>query len=196
MKIDVRTMDGSPMTAAHATTPLGPSLSIAPSFRATGVASDSSIETSIEVVYSSAHGRYRITASAHRGATPDVEITPTVLRKIRLGELLRTAVPYAVAVNDDTLGQGTIVELVGAGRLLPQWMAETARRAGPSADTLELVQLIYSVAALAAEPPAQAVASELQISERTATHWIGKARKVGFLAGITYTAGRRPGHEA
>jgi hypothetical protein len=195
VKIDVRTMDGSPMTAAHATTPLGPSLRIAPTFRATGVASDSSIETSIDAVYSSVHGRYRITASTHRGAGSDVEITPTVLRSVRLGELLRTAVPYAVAVDDDTLGRGTIVELVGSGRLIPEWMAATARQLGPSPDTLELVQLVYSVAALAAEPPARAVAAELLISERTATHWIGKARKAGLLVGITYTAGRRPGHD-
>jgi transposase len=38
----------------------------------------------------------------------------------------------------------------------------------------------------------RAVATELGIPERTATHWITKARNAGLLDGITYAVGRQP----
>ncbi|HEY8589544.1 MAG TPA: hypothetical protein VIL55_08330 [Naasia sp.] len=193
MNIKVRTPDGKQVSLADATLPIGRTLRIAPAFTAVATAADISVETTIHVAYSPDFGRYRIAASGHQIVGPDGEITPSVLRRIRLGELLAAAVPYCVAVSDDELGHGIVRDLVGAsGRLLPKWMADTAAHAGPTRDTLELVQLAYGVAALAGQPPMQAVAAELGIPTRTATHWIARARQAGLLEGITYTAGRQP----
>ena len=118
---------------------------------------------------------------------------------MRLGELLSAAVPYCVVVDyedallKDVQKRGTVQELLAdGGRIVPAKLASIAAKAGPTADTLELVQLIYGVSALAAQPPMRAVASALGIPERTATHWITKARKAGLLEGITYAVGRQP----
>ncbi|GHF12439.1 hypothetical protein [Pseudolysinimonas yzui] len=193
MKIDVRTPDGKTVTAKQATLPLGSALRIVPAFTATAVADDIPVETKISASYSPNAGRYRITSTAHKAVGEAAEITPTVLRQVRLGELLSAAVPYCVAITDDEIGHGTVRELLGAsGRLLPEWMSTTAAKAGPTGETLELVQVIYGIAALSAQAPMRAVATELSIPERTATHWITKARNAGLLDGITYAVGRQP----
>lgn len=189
----MRTPEGKRVTAAQATLPLGSALRIVPAFTATAVAEDISLETTVEAAYSSEAGRYRITRTAHRAVGKTEEITPTVLRQVRLGEMLTAAVPHCVAVVDEQIGRGTVHELVGSGtRILPDWMASAATQAGPTPDTLELLQVVYGVAALAGKPPMRAVATELGIPERTATHWITKARNIGLLDGITYAVGRQP----
>jgi hypothetical protein len=192
VKIDVRTPDGQRMTWKHATLPLGTALRIAPAFQATATADDIPVQTTIEAIYSPHAGRYRIVSTAHRATTETAEITPTVLRQVRLGELLSAAVPYCVTVDFEGK-QRTVHDLLATdGRVVPKSLATLAVAAGPTADTLGLVHLIYGVAALAALPPMRAVATELGIPERTATHWITKARRAGLLDGITYTVGRQP----
>ena len=189
----MRTPDGKPVTAKQATLPLGSALRIVPAFTATSTAGDIPVESTIIASYSPNAGRYRITNTAHRAVGDAAEITPTVLRQVRLGELLSAAVPYCVAISDEGIGHGTVRELLGAGgRLLPEWMATAAAKAGPTGETLEIVQLIYGIAALSAQAPMRAVATELGIPERTATHWITKARNAGLLDGITYAVGRQP----
>lgn len=191
----MRTPDGQRMTWRHATLPLGSALRIAPAFTATATADDIQVETTIEAVYSADAGRYRIAATKHRATSSTGEITPTVLRQVRLGELLTAAVPYCVAAEFEGKHRSVHDLLATGGRVVPEPLAAVAVAAGPTADTLGLVQLIYSVAALAALPPMRAVASELGIPERTATHWITKARAAGLLDGITYAVGRQPdGH--
>lgn len=188
----MRTPDGQRMTWRHATLPLGSALRIAPAFTATATADEIQVESTIEAVYSPEAGRYRITATRHRATNDSGEITPTVLRQVRLGELLSAAVPYCIAVEFEKK-QATVHDLLGRNeRILPTWMAEAAAKSGPTADTLELVQLVYGIAALAALPPMRAVALEMGIAERTATHWITKARAAGLLDGITYAVGRQP----
>jgi hypothetical protein len=192
VKIDVRTPDGQRMTWKHATQPLGSALRIAPAFTATALQEDISVTTTITAAYQDTAGRYLITAATHEAAGKTIEITPTVLRQVRLGEVLSAAVPLCVAVLLD--GKPVTVHdlTTSSGRVLPAWMAADAAKAGPTADTLELVQLVYGVAALAAQPPMQAVAAEFGIPTRTATHWITKARKAGLLDGISYAVGRQP----
>lgn len=189
----MRTPEGKPVTAKQATLPLGSALRIVPAFTATAVAGDIPVETTISASYSPSAGRYRITNTVHHAVGDAAEITPTALRQVRLGELLSAAVPYCVAISDETIGHGMVRDLLGvSGRLLPEWMATAAAKAGPTGETLELVQLIYGIAALSAQAPMRTVATELGIPERTATHWITKARNVGLLDGITYAVGRQP----
>lgn len=180
------------MASKHATLPLGSALRIAPAFTATATADDIPVETTIEAIYSPEAGRYRIVATAHRATIGTAEITPTVLRQIRLGELLSAAVPYGIAVDFEGKRRSVHNLLATGGRVVPKSLAAIAVAAGPTNDTLGLVHLIYSVAALAATPPMRAVATELGIPERTATHWITKARDAGLLDGITYAVGRQP----
>lgn len=189
----MRTPEGKRVTAAQATLPLGSALRIVPAFTATAVAEDISIETTVDAAYSREAGRYRIARTVHRAVGKTEEITPTVLRQVRLGEMITAAVPHCVAIVDEQIGRGTVHDLVGSGsRILPDWMAVAARKAGPTPDNLEIVQVVYGIAALAGQPPMRAVATELGIPERTATHWITKARNAGLLDGITYAVGRQP----
>ena len=191
----MRTPNGQRMASKHAMLPLGSALRIAPAFAATATAKDIEVETTIEAAYSPDAGRYRIVATTHRASTATAEITPTVLRQVRLGELLSAAVPYCVTVDFEGKQRSVHDLLAADGRVVPKSLAALAVAAGPTADTLGLVHLIYGVAALAALPPMRAVASELGIPERTATHWITKARNAGLLDGITYAVGRQPdGH--
>ena len=188
----MRTPDGQRMASKHATLPLGSALRIAPAFTATATADDIQVETTIGAVYSPDAGRYRIGATTHRATAVISEITPTVLRQVRLGELLSAAVPYCVAVEFEGKQRSVHDLLATGGRVVPKSLASLAVAAGPTDDTLGLVQLIYGVSALAALPPMRAVATELGIPERTATHWITKARSAGLLEGITYAVGRQP----
>jgi len=187
----VRTPDGQHMTWRHATLPLGAALRIAPAFTATATAEDISVATTIEAAYSSEAGRYRIVATGHR-AVGTVEITTDVLRQVRLAEVLSAAVPSCVVVEFEGKHRTVQEVLATEGRIVPKPLAAIATAAGPTEDTLGLVQLIYGVTALAARPPARAVAAELDIPDRTATHWIGKARAAGLLDGFTYAVGRQP----
>ena len=188
----MRTPDGQRMTWKHATLPLGSALRIAPAFTATATADDISVETTISAVYAASAGRYRITATSQRAVGGDGEITSAVLRQVRLGEVLSAAVPLCVTVEFEGKQRSVQELLQQDGRVLPEWMATAAAKAGPTAGTLELVQLVYGVSALAAVAPMRAVATEFGIPERTATHWITKARKAGLLDGISYPVGRQP----
>jgi hypothetical protein len=192
VKIDVRTPDGQRMTWKHATLPLGSALRIAPAFTATATADDISVETTISAAYAAEAGRYRITTTSHRAVGGDGEITSAVLRQVRLGEVLTAAVPMCVTVDFEGKQRSVHDLLKQDGRVLPEWIARAATTAGPAVETLELVQLVYGVSALAALPPMRAVATEFGVPERTATHWITKARKAGLLDGISYPVGRQP----
>jgi transposase len=56
---------------------------------------------------------------------------------------------------------------------------------------MDLVELIYSAAALSGQPPTKAVQAELNVPYRTAADWISKARTTGRLEGMSYIAGRQ-----
>ena len=120
------------MTWKHATLPLGSALRIAPAFTATATADDISVETTISAVYAASAGRYRITATSQRAVGGDGEITSAVLRQVRLGEVLSAAVPLCVTVEFEGKQRSVQELLQQDGRVLPEWMATAAAKAGPS----------------------------------------------------------------
>ncbi|WP_218852831.1 hypothetical protein [Microbacterium immunditiarum] len=189
----MRTLDGKPVTWRHATVPIGAALQIVPAFVATATEQDIEVDATVEAHYRPEAGRYLVSAVTARAVNPDGNVTSNVLRTVRVGEVLTAAVPRCITVEHEFFAhRATVDQLTTAeGRLIPEDFAAQARKAGPKPDTLELVQLIYSVAALAGVMPIKAVQDELGITNRTAVYWTTRARAAGLLDGITFPVGRK-----
>ncbi|WP_349426903.1 hypothetical protein [Microbacterium sp. LWS13-1.2] len=134
--------------------------------------------------YSEATGRFEVAAfGIDRGALP-LEVS---------GALLRTVRVHAIAK-------------IGILAAIPQWALELARlrqlhaRGGlrsfrefaPSEDdTLLLTGLIYRIAEISGESPAQAVAESIGLKLRTATNWIQRARAAGYMTSTEHQKAAR-----
>ncbi|MDX2377750.1 hypothetical protein M4I32_13160 [Microbacterium sp. LRZ72] len=193
MKIDVRTLEGEPITWRDATVPIGSALRIAPAFRATVQESDVPYDTTVQAHWDPELGRYRVTSVNVVVAEPAGEINGAALRRVRMQEIVQAATPSCIAVSfDDGNDPSTVSELTTTeGRLVPTWMAAEARKRENKDARMDLVELIYSAAALAGQPPTKAVQAELDVPYRTAADWIAKARAAGRLEGMSYIAGRQ-----
>lgn len=186
----MRTPDNSPVTLSHATIPVGSALRVVPTFVATTV-DDGPVQTAIEARFHADAGRYLVAAVTNRASEDRGEITGTVLRTVRIAEIMQAATPHCIAIESDA-GASTVGELTTRqDAILPPEYAKLARRLGPKQDTLELVRLVYGVAALTGRPPTKAVEDEFSIPRRTAIHWISKTRDAGLLDGISYAVGRQ-----
>ena len=192
VKVDVRTLEGTPVTWRDATLPIGSALRIVPAFTATAVEEGQPISTTIEAHYSPNAGRYLVGAVTNRAADPEIDINGALLRKLRIQELLQQVTPRCLAIQlEDDADPVTVDALTtGQGRLLPKWMAEQARTGTDKVARMEMVTLIYAVAVLSNQPPIKALQAELGIPHRTAADWIMKARAGGLLDGMHYIAGR------
>ncbi|WP_147439035.1 hypothetical protein [Mycetocola reblochoni] len=108
-------------------------------------------------------------------------ITSTTLRAIPLTRLVAARSVLAMESN-------------GQIRLDEEWMsapialATIARRAGdsktsgPTADNLSLLAHVYDYNAVTTKNPLKAVSAQMDIPERTASHWIKLARERGYLS--------------
>ncbi len=191
VKVDVRTLDGKPVTSRHATVPIGTALRIVPAFRATTLDDDAPLRCTIEARYNSGAGRYLVTRLETRVTNEDGDISADTLRRVRLGELKQAATPQCIFVQPgDDIRFVSVSALSSGERILPDTVIEQTLRLGPRGDALEIVQLVFGVAALTGQPPAKALVRELGLAQRTAVDWIRKARDAGLLEGIKYAAAR------
>ena len=191
--VDVRTLEGAPVTWRDATLAIGSALRIVPAFRATIEEGDVAYDTTVQARYDGELGRYRVTSVNVVIAEPGGEINGSALRRVRVQEIVQAATPSCIAISlDDGNDPTTVSELTTAeGRLVPEWMAEQARQRANKEARMDLVELIYSAAALSGQPPTKAVQAELGVPYRTAADWISKARSAGRLEGMSYLAGRQ-----
>jgi len=192
VRIDVTTLDGTPMSADAATEPVGSALRIAEAFIATTTNDETGIETTLEAHYSPDEGQYVVTTLVSRAIRPDFD--RRALRHIAAQAIVQAAVPHCIAVRMDSSGEGdwtTIADLTaGEGRIVPEWMAAAVVKRGMKEARMEVIEILYGAAALADLPPTKAVQVELDVPHRTASDWIAKARAAGRLKGMNYTQGR------
>ncbi|WP_337458554.1 hypothetical protein [Microbacterium sp. KHB019] len=193
MKVDVKNLDGKPMTWRSATEPVGSALRIAPAFVASTTDEETGVETTIEARYSTDEGRYIVTTIINRATRDDFD--QQALRRTASVAILQAAIPHCIAVrlaDDPDAGWTSIADLTSTeGRIIPPWMAAAAVKRGTKDDRMEVVEIVYGAAALSGNPPVRALQVELDIPHRTASDWIKKARAQGRLDGMTYNVGRQ-----
>ncbi|MFB7893294.1 hypothetical protein ACFC1I_13920 [Microbacterium sp. NPDC056044] len=180
------------MTVAAATEPLGDRLRIAPAFVATATNDVAGIETGIEAHYVRSEGRYVVRTIVNRATRDDFD--QDALRRISIAPIMQAAVPHCIAFEAVDVDLWTTVADTTAeeGRLVSPFIAVEVVKRGMKEERMAVVSLIYGATALAGLPPVQAVARELDVPHRTASDWIMKARKAGYLEGMAYIVGRQP----
>jgi len=184
----VTTLGGSKMTEAAMTERIGDSLRIAPAFVASAVNDETGIETALEAHYRRDEGRYVVTTIVNKAVRNDFD--REALRRAAVSPILQTAVPWCMAIDlEQWVTVGDLTE--GEGRIIPDYMAREVIKRGAGDARMEVIQIIYGAAALAGLPPVKAVQHELQVPHRTASDWIMKARKGGWLEGLNYAVGRQ-----
>ena len=197
MKVDVKTLDGQPMSWQHATTPVGSALRIAPSFAATATDALPGVETELEASYAAEAGRYVVSRVSSRALRADVEINNITLRQIPIQAIMQAAAVQCIVLtldNEDDPGATwtTVSELSSSeGRIIPTWLAEDVVKRGNKDARLDAVEILYGSAALAGLPPVKTVQEQLAVPHRTASDWIKKARAAGRLDGMSYIVGRQ-----
>ncbi|WP_249354220.1 hypothetical protein [Microbacterium sp. 2FI] len=199
MKVDVKTLDGNPVTWREATQPVGSVLRIAPAFVATTTDAALGVETSVTARYMHDEGRYVIRGVANTSTRDDVEINYPTVAKVGMQAIVQSAAPRCIflTLDDEEDARAewlSVDQLTTAGRriLPPAVAAEVVKRGGGEA-RMEVIELLYGSAALAGLPPAKLIQRELGIPHRTASQWIIDARKAGRLEGMNYNAGRPAG---
>lgn len=191
----MKTLDGSPMSAAAAVQPLGSGLRIAPGFAASTADEVTGLATRIEAKYIRSTGRYVVTAVAVESTTGAVEVNANTLRQVTVQAIVQAAAQKCIALTLDDGADATwlsVSELTNRdGRLIPEWLAKDVVKRGSSEARLDVVEILYGVAALSGQAPLRMIMNELRIPHRTASDWTQKARAAGRLEGMTAAAGRK-----
>ncbi|MEL5990730.1 hypothetical protein ACOKGD_13875 [Microbacterium phosphatis] len=196
MKVDVTTLEGSPVTSQVATQPVGSALRIAPAFIATTVDAPMGVTTAITARYAAAAGRYVIKGVTNTAVDDDIELNYPTVAKVGMQAIVQTAAPRCIFLTLDDEADPlarwfSISELTTSqGRLLPPALAAEVVRRGAGEARMQVIELLYGSAALAGLPPAKLIQAELGVPHRTASSWIIAARAAGRLAGMNYNAGR------
>lgn len=195
VKVDVKTLDDKPMTAQHATEPVGSALRIAPGFVATTIDDDAGIETTIEAHYLPERGRYMTTMIRNRAISPTFD--ERRLKHTPSQAIVQAAVPHCMALQlDEQPGSNwtTVADLNATeGRIIPMWLAQAVTKHGVKDERWEVIEILYGTATLADLPPGKLIETELGIPTRTATYWIQNARAAGRLVGMASNVGRPAG---
>ncbi|MFE7845314.1 hypothetical protein ACFUTX_08995 [Microbacterium sp. NPDC057407] len=195
MKVDVKTLDGSPMSATAAVQPLGSGLRIAPGFAASTTDKSTGLATRIEAKYVRSTGRYVVKAVTVESTVDAVEVNANTLRQVTVQAIMQAAAPHCIALTLDDSTHATwlsVYELsTRDGRLIPEWLATDVVKRGSSEARLDVVEILYGVAALSGQAPLRMIMNELGIPHRTASDWTRKARAAGRLEGMTAAAGRK-----
>ncbi len=197
VKVDVRTIDGQPMTAKAATLPVGSALRIAPSFVAQATLDSPPVTVTVMAKYVAAEGRYITQSVTADAARDDVEVNSRLMRTLPIGRVVQAAALSCIALTlqgAEAVGAEwfSVAELTTAeGRIIPEWIAKDAAARGQTELRMDIVEILYGTAALAGEPPTKLIQEELAVPHRTASDWISKARAAGRLEGMTSNVGRK-----
>lgn len=183
------------MTAAAAVQPLGSGLRIAPGFAATATDDTTNLVTRIEAKYIHGTGRYVVNAVAVESTADAVEVNANTLRQVTVQAIVQAAAPRCIALTLDDSPNATwlsVSELTTRdGRLIPEWLAADVVKRGSSEARLDVIEILYGVAALSGHAPLRMIMDELGVPHRTASDWTQKARAAGRLEGMTAAAGRK-----
>jgi len=131
----------------------------------------------IRVILDEKSGRY-VNASV-AVEHPAIAVTPTLLGRMRLGQLRRDALRASLAEqNPELLSQPALKSFFRgtSGRTVAEKIRVT-----PSVEHLQTVALIYHLARLTGDYPVQAVGRSFGLDRADAVRWVALARKTGAL---------------
>lgn len=138
---------------------------------------DIQFDAEIVVAYDEQLGRFVAESVLAMRRENGTEVTSAMLRSLRIQEYIKWAVPHFVVFGEP----GAWTSFGGWDSFIPDWLSEEVRQAGPTPSSLEWVARIYRLAQTLNQPPASAVAEHLEIAQRTASHWIAKAKASGLI---------------
>jgi len=199
VKVDVTTLEGTPVSSQDATQPVGSALRIAPAFIATTVDAALGVSTAVTARYVAGEGRYVIKGVTNAATREDVELNYPTVAKVGMQAIVQSAAPRCIFLTLDDESDPfarwiSVDELTTSqGRMLPPQLAAEVVRRGSGEARMQVIELLYGSAALAGLPPAKLIQAELGVPHRTASSWIIAARAAGRLAGMNYNAGRPAG---
>ena len=146
---------------------------------------DQEVGVTFRLEYSENSGRFEVAAFGIDRAEIPLEVSGAFLRTVRVHAIARIGILAAIPSWALELAQLRNLRTRGGLRSFVDY--------APSDDeALLLTGLLYRIAEISDENPAQAVAESIGLKQRTATNWIRRARGAGYLTSTEYgTAARR-----
>ena len=128
----------------------------------------------LRLEYAPATGRFEVAAFGLDRADHSLEISGAFFRTVQVHAIARVGIPAAVPTWAIDLTTLRSLRSRGGLRSFPEFVLSDT-------DTMLLTALIYRIAEISGENPAQAVADSIGLKQRTATNWIGRARAAGYM---------------
>lgn len=133
-------------------------------------------KTVVHVVFDDETKRYLAQSITADKSGFSGEITATELRKIRVEELLRAAIPSTLIFEYEEGVFGGHSGVKNLKELVPSYALEEIHKTGLSIDSLMWASRIYSISRSLRLPPTKSVSEILEIPLRTASNWIARAK--------------------
>ena len=124
--------------------------------------------------YSENTGCFEVAAFGIDRAESPVEVSGAFLRTVRVHAIARIGILAAIPSWALELAQLRNLHARGGLRSFAEY-------APSDEEALLLTGLLYRIAEISGENPAQAVAESIGLKQRTATNWIQRARAAGYL---------------
>ena len=144
-----------------------------------GLRRDELAWVSLRLEYSEHSGRFEVASFGIDRRADAYEVSGAFLRTVKVHAIAKLALAEALpswgVVILDLLRDRSDAE----GRGLPAFKASDE-------GALMLAAMVYRIAEISGENPAQAVAESLDLKTRTATNWVKRARAEGFMTSTKY----------
>jgi DNA-binding MarR family transcriptional regulator len=135
---------------------------------------DQEVGVTFRLEYSENSGRFEVAAFGIDRAEIPLEVSGAFLRTVRVHAIARIGILAAIPSWALELAQLRNLRMRGGLRSFADF-------APSDEEALLLTGLLYRIAEISGENPAQAVAESVGLKQRTATNWIQRARAAGYL---------------
>jgi len=132
------------------------------------------VSVTFRLEYSENSGRFEVAAFGIDRAEIPLEVSGAFLRTVRVHAIARIGILAAIPSWALELAQLRNLRTRGGLRSFADY-------APSDEEALLLTGLLYRIAEISGENPAQAVAESIGLKQRTATNWIRRARAAGYL---------------
>ena len=138
----------------------------------------------LRVEYAAATGRFEVAAFGLDRAEHPLEISGAFFRTVQVHAIAKQAIPAAVPSWAINLTWLRSLRSRGGLKSFPEFTPSDS-------DEMLLTALVYRIAEISGENPAQAVADSIGLKQRTATNWIARARAAGYMTSTEHGAAAR-----
>jgi len=138
----------------------------------------------LRVEYAETTGRFEVAAFGLDRAEHPLEVSGAFFRTVQVHAIAKQAIPAAVPSWAISLTRLRSLRSRGGLKSFPEFTLSDA-------DEMLLTALIYRIAEISGENPAQAVADSIGLKQRTATNWIARARAAGYMTSTEHSAAAR-----